>query len=141
MEIKATKQQKKIIHTVVPRDIKEEYVQWATEDVAKTSTNDLTFDQANMILEKFKCTPHKLGFLATFDKDNARHRFLLSLCIQYGWKKKLPKYGWVANTDKLNEWMHSTLCPVPNVALMKMTPDQLSKVIAALENMTLKKFS
>lgn len=136
----ATKQQKKIIHTVVPKPIKEEIVQWATGDVKKTSCNDLSFEQANAILVKFKCKPHKQQFLARFDKHNPRHKFLLSLVINFGWWRNDPQHGKVANLDKLDEWMKSSLCPVQSTPLLKMTNEELSKVIAAFENMVRKKF-
>jgi hypothetical protein len=139
--MQATVQQKKIIHTVVPRDIKEEYVQWATEDVKKISTNDLTFDQANKILEKFNCTPHKAQFLAVFDKKNPRHTKILSILIEMRWRVWSAKYQrFLANMDKLNEWMHSDKCPVKGKALTKMNDDELSKIIFALEKIALGTF-
>lgn len=136
----ATKEQKKIIHTVVHKTIKEETVQWATDDNSKTSCNDLTFEQANKILVQFNCTPHKPKFLATFDKANPRHKFLLSLVINFGWWRSSAQYGKVANLDKLNDWMRSNLCPVQDTPLMKMTDAELSKVIGAFESMVRKKF-
>ena len=139
--MQATAAQIKIIQTIMPtRDIKEEWVQWATEDVTKISCKDLTFDQANKILVQNKCTPHKPLFYAKFDKENPRHKYLLSVVIEYGWFKRSGKYGRIADLDKLNEWMHSAKCPVKK-PLMKMTADELSKVITALANMSLKQNS
>ena len=138
--IPATKGQKQSIHLNIPKEVKEEWVQWATGDNSKTSCYDLSFDQANRILEKNGITPHKYHFRAQFDKKNERHKYILSLCIQYGWSKRSGKYGTVADLDKLNEWMYSKLCPVQKT-LKKMTNDQLTKVIGALESMTKKKYS
>jgi hypothetical protein len=140
--MQATADQKKLIHINSPtRDMKEEFVQWATGDSSKTSTNDLTFDQANAIMEKWLgLTPHKPKFLASFDKNNTRHKYLLSLLITYGWYCKSGKYGKVANLDKLNEWLQSDKCPVPNKPLKKMNDDELTKIIGAFESMTRKKF-
>jgi len=139
--MQATADQIKIIQTIMPtRDIKEEWVQWATEDVTKISCKDLTFDQANKILVQNKCAAHKPLFYAKFDKKNKRHKYLLSVCITYGWFVLSGKFGRIADLDKLNEWMLSALCPVRK-PLMKMTGDELSKVIAALENMSLKQNS
>jgi len=135
--MQATAAQKQSIHMNVPKPIKEEMVQWATGDISKISTNDLDFDQANRIIEKFGKQPHKPTFYAKFDKKNHRHKYILSLCMQYGWLKGSGIYGRIADLDKLNEWMHSAKCPVKK-ALMKMDNNELSKVIAALEKMILK---
>jgi len=139
--MQATAAQIKIIQTIMPtRDIKEEWVQWATGDVAKISCKDLTFDQANKILVQNKCAAHKPLFYAKFDKENPRHKYLLSVVIEYGWFKRSGKFGRIADLDELNAWMLSSKCPVRK-PLMKMTPDELSKVIAALEKMSLKQNS
>lgn len=130
--MQATPQQKRLIQINVPtRDIKEEFVQWATGDIKKTSCNDLSFEQANQILVKLGKTPHKAQFRATFDKNNTQHKYILSLCIQYGWSKRTAR-GAIADLDRLNEWMWSKLCPVQK-PLKKMTTEETSKVIVALE--------
>jgi hypothetical protein len=111
--MQATKEQKKLIQINAPtRDIKGEFVQWATEDVKKISCNDLTFEQANKILVKLGQQPHKLHFRAGFDKKNSRHKYILSLCVQFGWWQLNDKHGRVADLEKLNDWMHSAKCPV-----------------------------
>ncbi|WP_417366835.1 hypothetical protein [Flavobacterium beibuense] len=137
--IAATKQQKQSIHLNIPKEVKEEWVQWATGDNSKTSTNDLTFDQANRILAENNITPHKLHFRANFDSKNERHKYILSLCIQYGWST-VKRGRTIADLDKLNTWMYSNLCPVQKT-LKKMTNDELTKLIGALESMTKKKYS
>jgi len=135
--MQATAAQKKIIHTITPnRDIKEEWVQWATEDVSKISTNDLTFDQANKILVQNNLPSHKLSFWAKFDKNNKQHMYILSLCIQYGWVA-IKKGRRFANLDELNNWLHGK-SPVKK-ALEDMEPDELTDVINALSSMMLKK--
>lgn len=86
--MQATKEQKQLIHINTPnRDTKEEFVQWATDDNAKTSCNDLSFDEANKILLQLNLTPHKPKNYAVFDKNNKQHRTILSLCIQNGFSK------------------------------------------------------
>jgi hypothetical protein len=135
MIIAATANQKRDIHMNVPKDIKEEVIQWATNDNAKISCNDLSFDQANEVLSRFGRKPHKLNFWAKFDKKNERHKYILSLCIQYGWWKKSGKYNRIADLDKLNAWMHSDRNPVKK-ALEDMESKELSKFIIALEGMT-----
>lgn len=132
--MEAIKKQKQLIHVNTPtRDMKEEWVQWATGDVKKISCDDLSFEQANKILEQLGIKPLKAEYWAYFDKDNSRHKYVLSLCIQYGWS--IRKRGSVfADLDRLNEWMHSNRCPVQK-PLKKMSPDELSKFIVALEGM------
>lgn len=138
MFIAATPAQKKLIHiNTANRDIKEEFVQWATDDNNKISCDDLSFEQANKILVQLGKPPHKLNFWAAFDKKNKQHMYILSLCIQYGWK--LSGRRVIADLDKLNEWMHSERCPVKK-ALLDMDTDELSKFIIALESMTKKKY-
>jgi hypothetical protein len=137
--IRATPQQKKLIHINAPtRDIKEEFVQWAMDDNSKISCNDLTFDAANMILVKLGKEPHKLAFRAVFDKDNERHKYILSLCMQYGWSTTKRRIT-IADLDKLNTWMHSQRCPVQK-KLKDMNNDELTKFIGALEGMVKSKF-
>lgn len=139
--MQATKQQKQLIHINMPtRDIKEEYVQWAMNDNSKTSTNDLDFEAANKILVKIGKAPQKPKFLAVFDSKNTRHKFILSLCIQYGWWVFSKKYGKVADMDKLNEWMLSKRCPVQDKKLKDMDNNDLDRFIGALEGMMKKKY-
>lgn len=135
--MQATKEQKQYIHMNVHKSVKEEWVQWATKDVEKTSCNDLTFEEANSIIKEFGGQPYANPFRswATFDKDNPQHRHILSLCIQYGWSCTHEKYGEVANLDRLGEWLRTDpKCPVKK-PLKGMTPQELSKIIIALEGM------
>ena len=138
--MQATNNQKRIIHMYSPTpETKEDWVQWATNDNEKTSCNDLSFTQANLILVKLGKTPHKAVFRASFDKNNSKHKYILSLCIQYGWYKQSGKFGKVADLDKLNEWMYTSKCPVQK-ALKKMSSAEVSKVIIALESFIKNKY-
>lgn len=137
--IPANKRQIQLIHINIPKEVKEEWVQWATGDVSKTSCKALSFAQANKILEQNKIDPVKLDYWAYFDKNNERHRYVLSLCIQYGWSKR-GRVATFADLDRLNEWMHSDKCPVKK-ELKKMDNDELTSFIGALESMTRKKYS
>lgn len=75
-----------------------------------------------------------------FDKDNSKHRYILSLCIQYGWTTENPKTGnEIADIIALTRWLHSARCPVRK-PLRKMTSKELSQVITALESMITKRF-
>ncbi|MGJ5643233.1 hypothetical protein [Formosa sp. S-31] len=79
-----------------------------------------------------------------YDKDNSQHKYILSLCIQYGWVKAHPKTGRrVADLGALDKWLRGTFktgqSPVKK-PLQDMTPIEASKVISALENMVSKSF-
>lgn len=137
----ATKQQKFEIRRNCGYDegIKEEYVQWATGDNSKTSLNDLTYDQAAQVIAKQLGRPYVAENWATFDRDNRQHKYIRSLCIQFGMSREHKKYGQVADLDALNEWMHSKRCPVQK-PLLQMDTKELSKIINALSAMTVKKY-
>ncbi|WP_139063707.1 hypothetical protein [Flagellimonas eckloniae] len=118
-------------------------MQWATRDVAKISCNDLTFDEANRIIEKLGGTPHKHASYGwgMFDKNNHQHKTILALCMNYGWKKLNPKSGRdIADIAALGNWLHNDpRCPVRK-PLKQMEPKETSKIIAALENMVARKY-
>lgn len=141
----ANAKQKQLIHMNTPtRDIKEEFVQWATGSVEKTSCNDLSFDQANRILEQLGCPPQsprrgEVGW-GRFDKDNRQHRYILSLLRQIGWTKTSDRYGQIADMERFGQWLQSKRSPVQK-PLKKMNGNELTKVINALGSMTVKKWS
>ncbi|MDA6068665.1 hypothetical protein NJT12_03440 [Flavobacterium sp. AC] len=126
----ATGDQKRMIAINTPtKDIKEEWVQWATADVKKTSTNDLTFDQANMILKQLGQKEHIKNLWSTFDKNNAQHMSILAIMRTAQWVKKVNSKE-VADLDILDHFL-KTKSPVKK-PLKKMTPTEVSKVIHAL---------
>ncbi|HEY4543563.1 MAG TPA: hypothetical protein VIG40_02870, partial [Tissierellaceae bacterium] len=119
-------------------NIKEELVQWATQDNKKTSLNDLSFEQANKILIAQGDKPTPIENWALFDKNNSKHKYILSLCYQLGLTTEL-KGRTIADTNKLSEWIKSERCPVQK-PLKQMTTFELSRVITALESMVQKKW-
>lgn len=138
----ATKDQKQAIYRLCGyrTDIKEEFVQWATEDVAKTSCNDLTFEQANKIIVKQGGNPHRVSSWGFFDSTNQQHRQILSLCQQYGWTTKHAKTGRdIADMQKLANWLQFGKAPIKK-PLKKMEPEELTKTINALNYMVGKKY-
>lgn len=142
--MQATARQKQIIHLETPtRDIKEEWVQWATNDNDKISTNDLTFEQANLILEQLGKAKHSKNnkdspeYWAYFDKDNHSHKYILSLMYQLDWTiKKNGKV--VPDMKRLGEWLQSNKCP-RSLPLKKQSGCDLRTNIYALEQMLPKK--
>lgn len=138
--MKANKKQKQLIHVNCPnRDTKEEFVQWATGDVNKISTNDLTYAEANMILRQLnvKTVPMPVEDLAItwgkFDKNNSKHKAILSLLRQIQWTTEHPKYGNVADIARFGGWLQSDKRAPVHKPLLKMSPEELSKTITALE--------
>lgn len=136
--MKATKKQKQLIHLNTPnRDIKEEFVQWATNDNEKISTNDLSFEQANLILSKIGIRPLRPAkedsplYWAFFDKANKQHMQILSLLNQLHWTVPHQKYGQVADLEHFGQWLQSNRSPVKK-PLKKMTAAECSKIITAL---------
>lgn len=131
--MKATAKQKQAIAINTPnKDTKEEWVQWATADVKKTSTNDLSFEQANKILLQLGLKPHKPDFWAVFDTKNPRHRVIMSLMRQAQWTKPHDRHGEVADMDRLDSYLkNDKRCPVKK-PLQKMSPEELEKLIVAL---------
>lgn len=78
-----------------------------------------------------------------YDKINVQHLYILSLCIQYGWKKTHKVTGKeVADLGALDKWLRGThksgQSPVKK-PLQSMEHAEASRVISALENMILTK--
>lgn len=130
---------------------KEELVQWATDDNSKTSCKDLTFDEANKILVHwFHIKPHRPEVdneamkYARFDKNNQQHKRILATLITIGWWKSHPKWGKTADLERFGKWLMGQSpkgqSPVKK-PLMKMSTTEVSKVIGALDSMTIKKYA
>ncbi|MDM1513568.1 hypothetical protein [Myroides odoratimimus] len=144
----ATKEQKKAIRRNCKYDvnIKEELVQWATEDNSKTSLNDLSFEQAQKILSVQEGNRKQLARnkeqrtenWGLFDKSNSKHRYILSLLRQLGLTIEFKGRD-VADINKLSEWLKSERSPVKK-PLKKMNSVELSKIIGALEGMMKKRY-
>lgn len=74
-----------------------------------------------------------------FDPKRQKHRYILSLCLQYGWAKDHPVTGKrVADLGALDRWLkgrnQNVNSPVQK-PLNDMDGTELTKVITALENM------
>ncbi|OOV12594.1 hypothetical protein [Flavobacterium sp. LM4] len=126
----ATSDQKRLIAIHTPnKDTKEEWVQWATADEKRTSTNDLTFDQANRILKQLGLKEHVKDLWSKFDKKNAQHMSILAILRIAQWTKKVNGKE-VADLDVLDHFL-KTKSPVKK-PLKKMNYEETSKVIHAL---------
>lgn len=68
---------------------------------------------------------------AKFDKKNARHMLILSLCRQAQWVTNTQRFGEVADLNRLSNFLKSEKSPVKK-PLMKMNDDEIEKIITAL---------
>lgn len=142
--MQATKDQKFTIrkNCQYKTDVKEEWVQWATNDNSKTSLNDLTFDQANKIIQQQTGKtpqPTKQVCWGKFDKTNPQHKVIMSLLYQAQWTQPSDKYGEIPDIDRLGEFLKSDKSPVKK-PLLKMETHELQKVITALSGIVKSKF-
>lgn len=139
--MEATKQQKFQIrkNCEYKVDIKEEFVQWATEDVNKTSLNDLSFDQANKILAQQTGKPIVTDNWAYFNFKNPKHKVILSLLRQAKWTVPHEKHGTVADLERFSMFLKGSKSPVKK-PLKNMSPQELEKTIVALRGITQHKY-
>lgn len=77
---------------------------------------------------------------AVFNPKRKQHKYILSLCIQYGWSIESNKWGEIADLQRLSNWLKSDLSPVKK-PLKDMSPTETSKIIFALESMNEKHHS
>lgn len=121
-------------------EAKEEVVVGITGNPACTRLSHLTFDQANKAIRKLGGKTAVDYQWAQFDKFNGQHSYVLSLCIQLGWSINHPRYGYVADLNRLSEWLKSQRSPVRK-PLRAMDKAECSKIITALENIAHKNFT
>jgi hypothetical protein len=136
----STTQQRAYIMKLIGYDerTKEELVQWVTNDTGRTSLRSLDHQQADAVIKQLMGTNARANVhpWGAFNKDNPRHRKVLSLCQNYGWERPHPATGQpVADLDKLGQWLEQDpRCPVRK-PLKKMDHEEVSKIITALEGM------
>ena len=124
-------------------DIKDEWVQWATGDMNRTSLRTITHDQAVKIMRQqtgeSPITPEggtlqdssPFGGWGAFNKSNPKHLLILSLVRQAQWTVSNEKHGEVADLNRLSSWLKSERSPV-NKPLLKMDAHEIERIIAAL---------
>ena len=120
-------------------DIKNEWVQWVTGDNNKTSLRNITQAQAVRIIKQ-QTGSDSSGAVenwGAFDKENAQHRYILSILRTANIVVKSEKWGEVPDTAGwLNRFLQSPKSPIKK-PLKKMSPTEVSKIITALENVSL----
>lgn len=133
-----------LIHMLLPvvikndADQKKSLIQQYTKDWNKTSTKDLTIDQANELIVRLGGKPIKYDNWAFFDIKNSKHKYILSILMQAGWAVwNSERSCYVADLYRLSEFLKSDKTPVKK-HLNKMTDKELSKLIFVLEKIASK---
>jgi hypothetical protein len=121
-------------------DIKEEWVQWVTGDVARTSLKSLTQAQAVRIISQQTGaqvvteggrTQGKSNW-GLFDKENKKHLTILAQMRTAQWVVPNEKYGEVPDLERLSDFLKSEKSPI-NKPLKQMEPWEVSKIIEAFK--------
>jgi hypothetical protein len=125
------------------KDMKDEWVQWATADVNRTSLKSITQAQAVKILHAqtgTKPVNDDNDNWAKFDKNNSKHRVVLSLCHQAQWTINNEKYGEIVDLERLSNFLKSNLSPVKKPLLQMDNITELPKIIKAIEGIVKYKY-
>jgi hypothetical protein len=115
-------------------DTKNEWVQWITADVNRTSLKSITQAQAKkIIMAQEGSTPvnQPAENWAVFDNKNPKHKIVLSLLYQMQWVTPSQKYGEVPDLDRLSKFLQSEKSPVKK-KLKDMETHEVEKLIVAL---------
>jgi hypothetical protein len=127
-------------------DIKEEWVQWVTADVNRTSLKSLTQAQAVKIIKaqtgdtptEERSTGKNWGY---FDKENSQHARIRANLRTANIVEKNDRHGEVADMlGWFNRFLKSEKSPVKK-PLKEMTPQEVSKIIKALDGIAIWKNS
>lgn len=144
--MKVTKDQIKVLHAVLPKEViadkeqKKTFVYSFTNDPQRTSTTKLTFKEANDALVSLGAKAHDRPFVRLtewqrFDYKKPSHMNILSLLRQLGWTVKSQTSARLfADMVRFGNWLEKGKAPV-NKPLSKMHAIEISKTIIALEYM------
>lgn len=111
------------------------HVSLVTGDPNKSTAKELSMLQAKALIQNLTTN------WAVFDKDNQKHKYILSLLIQMGWTKPLALGSReIPDMARLSNFLKSNKSPVPK-PLQKMSREETSKLIVALENMVKSKYA
>lgn len=113
-------------------DIKCEWVQWVTEDVNRTSLKSITQSQAVKIMRQQTGDerPQVKDKFEVFDKDNPKHRVILSLLYQANWTT-FVNVKEVPDMERFANWLQ-TKAPIQK-PLKEQSPEELEKTIKAFK--------
>ena len=127
-------------------DTKDEWVQWTTGDVNRTSLKSITQEQAIKIMKAqtgiSPLTPKGGTFevweaWGYFDSNNKQHSYIRVLLRNANVVVKSQKWGEIADMEGwFNKFLHSARSPVQK-PLKSMTTREVSKIITALEGVAI----
>lgn len=125
-------------------EIKEEWVQWVTGDVARTSLKSLTQAEAVKIIRQQTGSTDAINRVSTdnwglFDKENKQHLTILAQMRTAQWVIPSKKWGEVPDLERLSDFLKSEKSPI-NKPLKKMQLWELSKVIEAMKGIVKSKY-
>lgn len=123
-------------------DMKNEWVQWVTGDTSRTSLKSITHDQAIKIMHQQTGTvPTEAAAenWAKFDKNNSKHKAILSMMYQINWTT-MDKGKEVPDLERLSNWLKSEKCPVSKPLLKMDNATELPKVITAFSGIVESKY-
>jgi len=120
-------------------DIKEEWVQWVTGDVSRTSLKSLTQAQAVRIIKAQTGAEPQEDNWGLFDKDNRQHLTLLAYMRTAQWTTPNGRHGEVADIERLSDFLKSDKSPI-NKSLKSMLPWEVSKIIEAFKGIVKSKY-
>lgn len=125
-------------------EIKNEWVQWVTEDVNRTSLRSITQGQAKKIMRvqqgntPLNESSENWGY---FDKNNRQHAYIRVLLRNANIVVKSERWGQVADMEGwFNRFLKSNKSPVKK-PLKQMNVREVSKIITALEGVVIWKNS
>ncbi|WP_432221281.1 hypothetical protein ACRASX_11175 [Flavobacterium sp. TMP13] len=129
-------------------EMKNEWVQWVTEDTSRTSLKSITQAQAVKIIKqqtgdtaessKPKAESHEDNW-ALFDSKNKQHLGVMANLRTLQWTVPNERHGEVADLERLSNFLKSDLSPVKK-PLKKMEPWEVSKIIECFKSMITKKY-
>ena len=123
-------------------ETKNEWVQWVTGDVNRTSLKSITQDQAVKIISAQEgSTPinQPTENWAVFDNKNPKHKIVLSLLYQMQWVTPSQKHGEIPDLDRLSKFLQSEKSPVKK-KLKDMETHEVEKLIVALRGIVKSRF-
>jgi hypothetical protein len=126
-------------------DTKNEWVQWATGDVNRTSLKSITQAEAKKIIRQQEGLPEAkqptdnwASFTPT--KPNPQKRSVLfSHMYQAQWTKPSEKHGDVPDLERLSQFLKSEKSPV-NKKLVEFTDIEMDKLITAFKGIVKSKW-
>jgi hypothetical protein len=122
-------------------EMKNEWVQWVTGDVKRTSLKSITQEEAVKIIRQQTgdIKPEVNENCGLFDKNNQQHKTILSLLRQAQWTVRSEKWGEVPDLGRLSDFLKSDKSPIKK-PLKKMEPAEVSKIIVSLEGIVKSKY-